>query len=278
MVSLEQARASSNIATWIDFFKTADIPVLKQTARAINLLREDEDKASARDITMAVMSDPMMVFKVLTYAQNHKGKNQLQDLIQVEQAVLMMGTYTFFNKIPASPLVEDALKQDISSLMHLLKLIVRSHRASRFAAEFAAHLMDLHAEDICTAALLRDLSEMLMWCFDPEKMKLIAKKQEADKTLRSVLVQQEVLGFKLTDIQNAVVENFKLPPLLSQLMDNEASDLQRVKNVRIAVNLARHSANGWDDAALPDDYKEVAELLHIDVARAKHIIGVPSTL
>lgn len=278
MVSLEQARASSNIATWIEFFKTADIPVLKQTARAINLLREDEDKASARDITMAVMSDPMMVFKVLTYAQNHKGKNQLQDLIQVEQAVLMMGTYTFFNKIPASPIVEDALKQDVSSLMHLLKLVVRSHRASRFAAEFAAHLMDLHAEDICTAALLRDLSEMLMWCFDPEKMKVIAKKQEADKTLRSVLVQQEVLGFKLTDIQNAVVENFKLPPLLSQLMDNEASDLQRVKNVRIAVNLARHSANGWDDAALPDDYKEVAELLHIDVARAKHIIGVPSTL
>jgi HD-like signal output (HDOD) protein len=278
MVSLEQARASSNIATWIEFFKTADIPVLKQTARAINLLREDEDKVSARDITMAVMSDPMMVFKVLTYAQNHKGKNQLQDLIQVEQAVLMMGTYTFFNKIPASPLVEDALKQDISSLMHLLKLIVRSHRASRFAAEFAAHLMDLHAEDICTAALLRDLSEMLMWCFDPEKMKVIAKKQETDKTLRSVLVQQEVLGFKLTEIQNAVIENFKLPPLLSQLMDNEASDLQRVKNVRIAVNLARHSANGWDDAALPDDYKEVAELLHIDIARAKHIIGVPSTL
>jgi HD-like signal output (HDOD) protein len=278
MVSLEQARASSNIATWIEFFKTADIPVLKQTARAINLLREDEDKVSARDITMAVMSDPMMVFKVLTYAQNHKGKNQLQDLIQVEQAVLMMGTYTFFNKIPASPLVEDALKQDISSLMHLLKLIVRSHRASRFAAEFAAHLMDLHAEDICTAALLRDLSEMLMWCFDPEKMKVIAKKQEIDKTLRSVSVQQEVLGFKLTEIQNAVIENFKLPPLLSQLMDNEASDLQRVKNVRIAVNLARHSANGWDDAALPDDYKEVAELLHIDVARAKHIIGVPSTL
>jgi hypothetical protein len=30
----------------------------------------------------------------------------------------------------------------------------------------------------------------------------------------------------------------------------------------LAVN-PRHTANGWDDAALPDDYKEIAELLRM---------------
>jgi len=275
MVTVEQARASSNITTWVDFFKTAEIPVLRQTAREINQLRENEDNVSARDITMAVMNDPMMVFKVLTYANNHKGRNQLQDLIQVEQALLMMGTYTFFTKITSTLMVEDVLKQDITSLMRILKLVLRAKRASRFAAEFAAHLMDLHAEEICTATLLRDLSEMLIWCFDPEKMKAIAKRQEADKTLRSAVVQQEVLGFKLIDLEKAIVETFKLPQLLTKLMDEESSETQRVKNVKIAVNLARHSANGWDDAALPDDFKDVAELLHVDVERAKHIIGIP---
>ena len=50
----------------------------------------------------------------------------------------------------------------------------------------------------------------------------------------------------------------------------------RAKNVSLAVNLARHSANGWDDAALPDDYRDVAEFLRVDVEKAKSIIGVPS--
>jgi HD-like signal output (HDOD) protein len=275
MVTVEQARASSNVSIWIEFFKTADIPVLKQTAREINRLHEDEDNTSARDIAIAMHNDPMMVFKVLTYAQNHKGRNQLQDIMQVEQALLMMGTNTFFTYLIPKLVVEDVLKQDVSSLMHLLKLVVRSHRASRFAAEFAAHLMDLHAEEICNAALLRDLAEMLMWCFDPEKMKEIAKRQAADKALRSATAQQEVLGFKLIDLEKAIIETFALPKLLTQLLDDDLSKLQRVKNVKIAVNLARHSSNGWDDAALPDDYKDVAELLHIDVDRAKHIIGVP---
>jgi hypothetical protein len=114
-----------------------------------------------------------------------------------------------------------------------------------------------------------------MWCFDPEKMKEIAKRQAADKALRSVTAQQDVLGFKLIELEKAIIETFALPKLLTQLLDEDSSGLPRVKNVKIAVNLARHSSNGWDDAALPDDYKDVAELLHIDVDRAKHIIGVP---
>jgi hypothetical protein len=31
--------------------------------------------------------------------------------------------------------------------------------------------------------------------------------------------------------------------------------------VPYAVNLARHSANGWDDPALPYDYRMIGELL-----------------
>jgi HD-like signal output (HDOD) protein len=276
MVDLTQVSASQDVSAWVKFLKTADIPVLKQTAREIGRLKEDEDNVSARDITMVVLNDPMMVFKVLTYAQMHKGRNQLQDLAQVEQALLMMGTSAFFNIRP-SPIVEDLLSPHLARLMDLLKLIVRAHRASRFAAEFASHLMDLHAEEVRVAALLHDLSEMLMWCFASDKMSEITKRQQADSTLRSKAAQEQVLGFKLTDLQKELIHAFQLPPLLAQLMEDEASESQRVKNVRIAVDLARHSANGWDNAALPDDYRDVAALLHVDVDRAMHIIGVPKT-
>ncbi|MGB7816818.1 MAG: HDOD domain-containing protein [Methylotenera sp.] len=270
--------AAKDINAWVDFIRTAEIPVLKQTARGIARLQEDEDKLSARAITSAVLNDPMMVFRVLSYSQKHKGKQQLQDLLQVEQAILMMGTASFFRDIPPSFLVEDALKNNLSALAHLLRLIRRAHRAAYFAADWATHLADLHAEEVRIAALLHDLSEMLMWCFAPDKMNSIFAMQQADKTLRSHSVQQEVLGFKLHDLQKELVDLFQLPPLLSKLMQDGASGEQRVRNVTLAVNLARHSANGWGDAALPDDYRDIAELLRLDIDRTMRIIGVPSEI
>lgn len=275
-MDLQQARELSTVESWVEFFKTAEIPVLKQTAREIGDLRADEDNASTRDITAVVLNDPMMVFKVLSYAQQHKSKVQSKDLVQVEQALLMMGTTTFFNKIVPIPTVESVLGNNLSALMDLLKLIIRAHRASHFATEFAVHLMDLHSEEVRLAALLHDLAEMLLWCFDTEKMNIILQKQEADKTLRSKAVQQEVLGFVVMDLQQEIVKAFQLPKLLADLMNDEASGSQRVRNVLIAVNLARHSANGWDDAALPDDYRDLAKLIRTDVQRAMHIVGAPS--
>lgn len=267
--------ATKDISAWIDFLRTAEIPVLKITAREIARLKEDEEKLSARALTATVMNDPMMVFRVLSYSQQHKSKQQLQDLLQVEQAILMMGTTSFFKNLPTDFLVEDILTNQLTALMHLLKLIRRAHRAAHYASDWATHLLDMHAEEIRTAALLHDLSEMLMWCFAPNQMNQIHKLQNLDKTLRSSSAQQHVLGFKLLDLQKELVKAFQLPPLLSKLMQDGVGKEQRVRNVTLAVNLARHSSNGWNDAALPDDYSDIADLLRMDLDRVMRIVGVP---
>ncbi len=56
-------------------------------------------------------------------------------------------------------------------------------------------------------------------------------------------------------------------------MDDDHAEQQRVRNVILAVNLARHSANGWDDAALPDDYVEISKLLSIKEEDVRVIVG-----
>jgi len=273
MVTLTEARANRTVNDWVAFFEQADIPVLRQTARELAVLREREDETGARDITRVVINDPLMMFKVLTYANNHRSRHQLQDLVQVEQAIIMMGTSTFFDQIPTVPHVEDVLDHHVAALVDLLKLMIRAHRAGYFAADFASHLMDLHAEELRVAASLYDFAEMLMWIFNPEAMGEIRKRQAADKTLRSRVVQQEVLGFRVVELQAELVRVFNLPSLLTDLMDEQRAHLPRVRNVQLAVNLARHSADGWDNAALPDDYKDISQLLHVDVERVMHIVG-----
>ena len=265
-----------DIPQWIGFLSKTPIPVLKHTARELARLKDDEGKLSARAITSIVLGDPFMVFKIISYAQKHHGKNQLQDLIQVEQAILMMGTNAFYRNLPASPLVEDQLKSNLPALTHLLRLIKRAHRAAYFASDWAAMHKDLHSEEIRIAALLHDFAEMLMWCFAPDKMNTIFTMQQADSTLRSRPLQEKILGFKLVELQKHLVEVFQLPTLLTELIEDEGAENHRARNVILAVNLARHSANGWENAALPDDYKDIAEFLRVDVERVKFLIGAPS--
>jgi hypothetical protein len=78
-----------------------------------------------------------------------------------------------------------------------------------------------------------------------------------------VHVQQQVLGFGLLELQKELALQWGLPKLLLSLMNDASKHQQREHTVSLAINLARHSANGWDDAALPDDYKDIAALLNI---------------
>ena len=265
------------VAAWLDFLSNKPIPVLKLTARELQLLQEDENKLTVRNITPIVLHDPFMVFRVLSYAKQHPSKHQQHDLIQVEQAILMMGTNAFYRNLPTNLVIEDQLKEKLLALGQLLKIVKRTHRATYYATDWAAYHKDLRSDEVHIATLLHDLAEMLLWCFAPNKMLNIATMQHTDKTLRSKVAQEQILGFKIADLQKALVEAFQLPPLLSKLMDDENSNDHHATNVRLAINLARHSANGWDDAALPDDYQEIADFLRVDVAKAKAIIGVPAS-
>jgi len=120
--------------------------------------------------------------------------------------------------------------------------------------------------------LLHDLAEMLMWIFAPADMLKIRAMQQQDKKLRSKAAQEMVLGFNLQDLQKSLIQAWELPQLLLTLMDDENASKTRVRNVILAVNLARHSANGWDDAALPDDYTAIGELLRVPATDAMALV------
>lgn len=262
------------LADWVNFLTTAEIPVLKQTARNLEILKQDENNLNARSYANIVKNDPLMTVKLMRYMQKHKHRCQEHDVMEAEQIVLMLGLENTIRLIPATPLAEDILgKNNRSALVYLLKTSHRANLAASYAFDWAVRLHDLHFADIRLAALLHDIAEILMWCFAPNEMLEIRQLQKRDKTLRSTAAQEKILGFPLNQLQHELAIRWKLPELLITLMDDNCSKLQRVRNVILAVNLARHSANGWDDAALPDDYEEVAKLLHLQAGDIMTIVG-----
>ena len=45
-----------------------------------------------------------------------------------------------------------------------------------------------------------------------------------------------------------------------------------MRNVLLAVRLARHTAQGWDNAALPDDVADIAALLNLSPGAALQLV------
>jgi hypothetical protein len=62
--------------------------------------------------------------------------------------------------------------------------------------------------------------------------------------------------------------------LLLELIDDDNAHLPRVQNVSLAVRLARHSAHGWEDPALPDDFADIGKLLNITPEAVMQRIGL----
>lgn len=263
---------AKDLQGWVAFLSNAEIPILKQTARDLHVLHED-DNASTQSITDIIARDPLMTVLLLRYLQKHKHRSQTNEVLEVEQALLMLGIETFYNRIVTKITVEEILSSQIPALLATLRVVHRSHRASAYAFDWAVRRRDLHFEEVRVAALLRDMTEILMWCFAPAEMLKVQAMQEQDKSMRSGTAQEIVFGFRLLALQKELVREWKLPTLLLNLMDSENSQQIRVRNVVLADRLARHSSHGWDDAALPDDYKDIGLLLNIKADEVRDIVN-----
>jgi acetoin utilization deacetylase AcuC-like enzyme len=57
-------------------------------------------------------------------------------------------------------------------------------------------------------------------------------------------------------------------------MSEAHANSPRVRNVVLADDLARHAANGWKDPALPDDFRAIADLLHMTPDAVMMRLGV----
>ncbi|MDP1605618.1 MAG: HDOD domain-containing protein [Rhodocyclaceae bacterium] len=263
-----------DLDAWVVFFSQANIPVLRHTEQRLAELRANANKSNARVISSVILHDPLMTLRVLAYIEAKRNKNRDTDITTIERALMMIGMEPFFRDFQELPLIEDQLKPHPRALLGLLKTINRARKAAQWARDWAIYRHDLDVDEIVVATLLYDFVEILMWCFAPKLTIQVAERLQADRTLRSVTVQAEVFNVPLHQIKLALAQSWHLPELLTTLMNHDNAAQPRARNVKLAVDLARHSANGWDDAALPDDYKAIGELLHLSEEAVMRRLGL----
>ena len=260
-----------DLGAWSAHFRSAPIPVLARTADALEALRALEDEVDANQIGEMVCRDPLMTLRVLSYAAANRPSRMVTDTGTVTAAIVMMGIGPFFRAFGPPPTVEDQLHEHPAALAGIQNVLRRSHRAATFAIGFAVHRMDPDAALIYQAALLHDFAELLLWCHAPELALALKQTQQAKPTLRSALAQRRVLNVELGDLQQSLMRAWHLHDLLVKTADERHAQHPSVKTVALAVRLARHTMQGWQNDALGDDLRDVAGLLNVSPGVARQL-------
>jgi len=266
------AHMPHDVESWARWFRQRDIPVLAMTAAALEDLREIEDDVDARRIAEVVGRDPLMTLKVLIHASTQGANRRLTDAETVVEALVLMGITPFFRTFGPQPTVEHHLAERPDALAGLQCVLRRADRAARFAASFAIHRGDHDAVVLHEAAQLHDFAEMLLWLHAPELALELQRRQQADPDLRSAAVQRDVLAAELNDIQQTLMKVWHLPEMLVRITDDRHAANSQVRNVLLAIRVARHTTQGWDNPALPDDVRDIAALLQLGLEPARQLL------
>lgn len=251
------------IDSYIAFFSQEPLPVLKHTVKELQAMREQEESINGRTVAALVLSDPMMTLKVLIHIEANRRARQNHDITTIERAIMMMGISPFLRDFADQPTIEGQIFQHPKALVGVLRVISRARRAARYARDWAIVRHDLDVDEVTVAALLSEVTEILCWCFAPTLTQQVYELQRVDRSLRSAIAQRSVFNFSAKELQLAMVRHWHLPDLLVSMMDERYIDNARVRTVQLANSLARHTAQGWDNPAIPDDLSAIEKLIHI---------------
>jgi HD-like signal output (HDOD) protein len=253
---------------WVHQFGRTELPVLSATVDELERLRTAAGDVSPQRVSAVVLRDPLMTFKVLKYIQERRHRRQMVEITTIAHALMMVGIDPFLARFTCQPILQSWLAHDPQSLQGALTVISRARHAGIYARDWAILRHDIEVDEVIIAALLHDLAELLLWCWAPRFARLI-EKLKREQQMRSEAAQRAVLGFPLIALQLELAREWQLPKLLCGLMDVRHAATPRGLNVSLAVAVARHSANGWDDAALPDDFNSIGRLLGLTPSQAR---------
>jgi HD-like signal output (HDOD) protein len=257
-------RAARTLAAWTRWFAAADIPVLAETAEATRALRPNEDNVDANSLGEMISGDPLMTLKVLAYESRHRGRRVITSAETVISALVMMGISPFFRAFGPQQTIDERLGERPEALAGLQRVLLRAHRGANFALAFAIHRTDPDAAVIHAAALLHEFAEMLLWC---HARSWPAGSRRCRTPTRRCVERGSAGGRSTSSSRSCNVpwrKEWRLPALIVEsTAEAKSAGQTSARIVSLAARLARHTARGWDNAALPDDLSEISALLNL---------------
>jgi hypothetical protein len=101
----------------------------------------------------------------------------------------------------------------------------------------------------------------LLWCHAPTLALQVERLKAHNPGMRSARAQRAALNIELCDLEQALLQAWRLPDLLVRITNDRLAGDPQARTVLLALRIARHSGEGWNNPVLVQDYRAAAELL-----------------
>ncbi|NWG87579.1 MAG: HDOD domain-containing protein [Hydrogenophilaceae bacterium] len=243
---------------WIELLGPTDLPVFRQTERRLALLAKEIDGVKTGDIAAVVLADPLMTLRIIHDANSRKSRHFDTEITTVDHALMMIGVNIFFKNYQGLKTVEDALSNQPRALQTAYMRLQRCLHAAWQARDFAVLHVDIRAEEVQVAALLGEISELLLCVLTPDtalKLQGLRRKRAAAEA------ELEAIGGSFQKLQQTVLEAWHVPEMTRDLLDATIPARSRHTMLRAALAISRNAEEGWWADPLNEVYATLSELL-----------------
>jgi HD-like signal output (HDOD) protein len=250
------------IHEWVTFLETQDVPVLRRTIQELDRLRPSAERLTASQLAVVILRDPLMTLKVLRLANSARRGRLGTEITSVEHAIMMLGAVPLFKQFSSMAALEDMLAQQQPVLTSVLQVYSRSLHAAYQARQWAIQHQDIRVEEVYIAALLHDMSNIMLWIYAPQRAQEIRAAVRRERLYYGV-VHEKIMGFCVADFRLALAAAWHVPEMLAELVDCRNAGIPRVQGVLLGVSIAHIAERGWYGAQMEATLEAMADNLNL---------------
>lgn len=254
---------------WVELLGPTDLPVFRQTRQRLKKLAQQGERVNTGDIAAIILTDPLMTLRIIHDANSRKSRRFDTEIVTVDNALMMIGVEIFFEKYQGLKTVEDTLSSHPKALSCAYQWLQDILHISWQARDFAALHVDIRAEEVQVAALLSQVSELLICVLTPETaLKLQGQRRKKSATE----AETETIGAPIPQLQESILKAWHVPSMIQEMFIISEPAKSRQVMLQAAQHIALFAKNGWWDEALLKDFDTLSELLGYHPERIASIV------
>ena len=251
---------------WLNILARNPPPVLKRSKDELAKFEESIYDIPVRFLADVVESDPMMTVNLMLVMGRFQS-SRLTEVENVQEALMMIGCGDFAKRALLLPTVDETLANRPEALLGALRCTARARRAAMLARTFAKIRNDRNEGAAALAALLYEITDLLVWIYAPAKMLQFEQVVRENPRRKLALTRWVEFGFEWDELGAKLLRRFKLPELIRILIKPTDDAPNTADMVRLAVEFSARLANPKDTDALRTSLRRVSAFLKVPMSK-----------
>lgn len=267
--------SQEDLDSFVSWLNDKRIPVFASTVSSLTKLTANDDTSNA-ELVQTILKDASMTAQVLRLANSSFYNFTARNTSTVTRAVMLIGFESVRSICLSIKVIESFLKG--SQREQLVREMARCFHAAVQARAIAKLRGDESPEEIFVATLLFRIGEIAFWAFCPGDLCDQMEKLSGVPERSRIAGELEILGFRLRDLTERLIDEWSLGDLLKNALAGNPSNNPRPGHILTGYELARVLEQGWDSPRLKRLIKSLVEYLKKPEDRVMEILRSNSSV